>query len=100
MHPVLNIAHLEKYNTLDQTFGEWPTRHLNWADFSEVPEFEVESIIKSKWKKSCNGRPVKLLWMNFTDYDHSFNEWLTHHQLRNAPRILRHWDKSQEHVQR
>jgi hypothetical protein len=55
MHPVLNIAHLEKYNTLDQTFGERPTQHLNQADFSEVPEFEVESIIKSKWKKSRNG---------------------------------------------
>jgi transposase InsO family protein len=100
MHPVLNIAHLEKYNPSDQTLGERPTRHLNRADFSEVPEFEVESIIKSKWKKSRNGRRVELLWTKFADYDHSFNEWLTRRQLRNAPRVLRHWDKSQEHVRR
>ena len=51
LHPVLNIAHLERYVSSDKDLGEQPTKHLYWADFTEMPEFEVEAILKSKWRK-------------------------------------------------
>src|SRR6202789_3423324 len=45
IHPILNIAHLEKYQSSPAEFGEWPTKDLNWEDFNEMLEYEVERII-------------------------------------------------------
>jgi hypothetical protein len=96
MHPVLNIAHLERYVSSEAEFGERPIRHLNRLDFLEQPEFEVEAVLDSKWRRVRNGRRIELLLTKFVGYDHSFNEWLTRRQLRNAPEILRRWDNHTE----
>ena len=45
IHPVLNIAHLDKYQPSPAEFGNQPTKFLNCADFDELPEYEVDMII-------------------------------------------------------
>ena len=92
IHPILNIAHLEKYTTSDATFGSRPSKSLNRADFTSLPEYEVESIVSECWHKSKNGQRVQELLTRFTGYDTNFDEWLTRRQLRNAPEILREWE--------
>ena len=55
MHPVLNIFHLEKYIRSPEEFGERPVKHLDRVDFTEVPEYEVETILRSRWHAARNG---------------------------------------------
>ena len=50
IHPVLNIAHLEKYQPSPAKFSNQPTRSLNRADFNELSEYEVEMIIANQRK--------------------------------------------------
>ena len=45
IHPMLNIAHLEKYQPSPAKFDNQPTKSLNRADFNKLPEYEVEMII-------------------------------------------------------
>jgi hypothetical protein len=45
IHPVLNIAHLERYQPSPAKFGNKPTKSLNRANFNELSEYEVEMII-------------------------------------------------------
>ena len=92
IHPVLNSAHLEPYISSDPQFGPRPSRHLDRDDFSELPEFEVEKIVRQRWKRVRNGRKVQELLTRFSGYDASHDEWLTRRQLRNAPDVLRQWD--------
>ena len=56
IHPILNIAHLEKYQSSPAEFGERPIKNLNWEDFNELPEYEVERTITEWKKKGKNGR--------------------------------------------
>ena len=58
IHPMLNIAHLEKYQPLPAEFGNRPTKSLNCADFDELPEYKVEMILTDQRKKSRKGRYV------------------------------------------
>jgi hypothetical protein len=95
IHPILNIAHLERYASSDPEFGTRPTKLLNRDDFDTIPEFEVEAIVQDRWRKSRNGRKVQELLTRFTGYDASFDEWLTRRQLKNAPDVLRSWDLRQ-----
>jgi len=39
IHPALNIAYLEKYQTSPPEFGVWPQQSLNHEDFDELPEY-------------------------------------------------------------
>jgi len=45
IHPIINIAHLEKYQPSPAEFGNWPTKHLNHEDFEALLEYEVNKII-------------------------------------------------------
>ena len=45
IHPVLNIAHLEKYCVSPSEFGVQPQKSLNREDFDNLPEYEVERIV-------------------------------------------------------
>ena len=56
IHPVLNITHLEKYQTLPPKFGTWPQKSLNWEDFDELPEYEVDKIVAEHRKRGQNGK--------------------------------------------
>ena len=93
LHPVLNVAHLEKYTTSDSSFGSRPTQRLGHDGFSELPEFEVEAIVGEHWRKAKNGRRVQELLTKFMGYDSSYDEWLPRRHLHNAPDLLRDWDR-------
>ena len=92
MHPILNVSHLEPYQRLNPKFGERPMKHLNRADFTDVPEFEVEHIIAECWHRSHNSRYIQELLMCFMGYDSTYDKWLPRRNLRNAPEVLSDWD--------
>jgi hypothetical protein len=96
IHPVLNIAHLEKYQPSPTEFGNRPTKSLNRADFDELPEYEVEMIIADRRKKSRKGRYVMEYLTRFKGYNADSDEWLNSKQLRNAPEILEMWHKKRK----
>ena len=93
IHPVLNIAHLEKYQPSPAKFSNQPTKSLNCADFDELLEYEVEMIITYRRKKSRKGRYVVEYLTRFKGYNADSDEWLNSRQLRNAPEILEVWHK-------
>ncbi|CCO38249.1 hypothetical protein BN14_12417 [Rhizoctonia solani AG-1 IB] len=90
MHSVINIAHLEPYESSPTEFGERPTRHLNRESFEEAPEYEVEKIVDEKLAKQGlkRVRKYKIQWKG---YGPEFDEWLTAYRLRNAPEVLAEW---------
>ena len=93
IHPVLNIAHLEKYQPSPTEFGNRPTKSLNCADFDELPEYKVEMIIADRRKRSRKGRYVMEYLTRFNGYNADLDEWLNSRELRNAPEILEMWHK-------
>ena len=95
IHPVINIAHLEKYNSSPVEFGDRPTKPLSREDFKDLPEYEVEKIVAEKFKKKGNKR-VRLYKTRFTGYGPEADEWLTARQLKNAPDVLKQWQQFQK----
>jgi hypothetical protein len=85
IHPILNIAHLEKYQLSPAKFGNQPTKSLNHADFEELPEYEVEMIIMDRRKKGRKGRFVMEYLTQFKGYNANLDKWLNLKQLKNAP---------------
>ena len=51
IHPVLNIAHLEKYRSSPPEFGSRPQKSLHRDDFDVLPEYEVERIVAERRAK-------------------------------------------------
>ena len=51
IHPVLNIAHLEKYRVSPPEFGVRPQKSLNQEDFDNLLEYEVEKIVAESRRK-------------------------------------------------
>ena len=88
IHPVLNIAHFEKYQTSPPEFGARPQKSLNWEDFDELPEYEVDKIVAEHRKKGRSGRQVLQYLTRFKGYSEEYDEWLTDNQLRNTPKPL------------
>ena len=91
IHPILNIAHLEKYQPSSSEFGNRPTKSLNRADFNDLPEYEVDCIVAEQRKKGRNGQRIIQYLTQFKGFSADYNEWLTLKQLRNAPEILEPW---------
>ena len=98
IHPILNIAHLEKYQPSPAEFGNQPTKSLNRADFDKLPEYEVDKIIAERRKKGKNSRRIIQYLTRFQGYTEDSDEWLNQKQLRNAPEILEAWRTSQKGV--
>ena len=84
IHPALNIAHLEKYQTSPPEFGVRPQKSLNHEDFDELPEYEVDKIVAKRWKKGENEKQILQYLTYFKGYLEEFNEWLMGNQLKNA----------------
>ena len=84
IHPALNIAHLEKYQTSPPEFGVRPQKSLNHEDFDELPEYEVDKIVAKRWKKGENEKRILQYLTCFKGYLEEFNEWLMGNQLKNA----------------
>ena len=98
IHPVLNIAHLEKYQTSPPEFSERPQKSLNQEDFDDLPEYEVERIVAECQKKGRNGKHILQYLTRFKGYSEEFNEWLSENQLKNAPEPLELWKKEKERL--
>jgi len=96
IHPILNIAHLEKYQSSPAEFGERPIKNLNREDFNKLLEYKVERIITERKKKGRNGRQIIQYLTRFKGYLADSDEWLTQTQLRNAPEILEQWNRDRE----
>jgi len=90
MHPVINIAHLEKYNKSPMEFGDRPSKSLNREDFEDLSEYEVEDITGEKYIKKGN-RKIKYYKTRFRGYGPEWDEWLTAGKLKNAPEVLERW---------
>ena len=103
IHPIINIAHLEKYQPSLAEFGNCPTKNLNREDFKALPEYKVDKIITEHRKRSKNGRKIIQYLTQFKGYTADSDEWLTLSQLKNAPDILEQWKNIHEcstpHVQ-
>ena len=96
IHPILNIAHLERYQPSPAEFGNRPTKSLNRADFDELPEYKVEMIIADQRKRSRKGRYIMEYLTRFKGYSADSDKWLNSRQLRNAPEILEMWHKKRK----
>jgi len=99
IHPILNIAHLEKYQPSPAKFGNRPTKSLNRADFDklleyELPEYEVEKVIAERQKKGRNGQCIIQYLTRFKGYTADSDEWLNLKQLRNTLEILETWERN------
>lgn len=92
MHPILNIAHLERYNASPPEYGYRPNRRLHRADFQDMPEIEVERIIAETWRKGKKGKHVKYYKVRFVGMGPEEDEWKTKQGLRNAPDLLIDWE--------
>ena len=93
MHPILNIAHLEKYEESPSEFGSRPKKSLEREDFDLMEEFEVERIIEESTRKGRNGKRIPIFKTRFVGYGSEDDEWLTKTQLRNAPEKMQEWEK-------
>ena len=51
IHPVINIAHLEKYNESPSEFGDRPIKESNQENFDQLPETEIQEILDKKYLK-------------------------------------------------
>ena len=99
INPVINIAHLVKYVSSPPEFGERTTKESIRDTFEELPEVEVQEILKERLHKGKGkGRRQREYWVRFVGFNDDHNEWLTKKKLRNAPKILEAWRKKSHSV--
>lgn len=91
VHPIISIAHLERYRTSPPEFGERPTKSLHRNDFEVLVEHNVDAIIGERFRKVRNGRRVREYKTRFTGYGPESDEWLPAGNLKNAPLVLKAW---------
>ena len=92
MHPILNIAHLEKYVKSPDALGDRPTHRLGREDFDIHEEWEVECIVNERLRKTGKGRKVREFKTRFKGFGPNYDKWLTKAMLRNAPEVLLQWE--------
>lgn len=91
--PVINIAHLERYEKSPEEFEGRTTKHLQRLDFADLPEYDIDQIVAERKRKGRGGRRITEYRVRWTGYAPEFDEWLSSRQLRNAPKILDEWAK-------
>ena len=99
VYPVLNIVHLEPYRRSSLELGPRLNKPLGRSGFEVLPEYEVEHVLQ-EWRRKKNGRRVPEYLTRFVGYDATYDEWLTHKQLKNAPDVLQDWESSLCHSNR
>jgi hypothetical protein len=92
MHPILNIAHLEKYKASPPEFSDCPRRRLHRTNFEAKPEYDVEDIVGKRWRRGPRGHRVQEFKTRFAGYGPEADEWPPRRNLRNAPEVLRRWE--------
>lgn len=110
IHPVINIAHLEKYRESPPALGERAKKEMNREDFDTNVEYEVDRIVGEFWvdkpltaaqKKRGTQKNRELLYIvTWKGYDDESYQTLD--SLKNAMEPLRIWqkrDKTQDSAQ-
>ena len=92
INPILNIAHLERYESSPLEFGDRPKNPKQRLDFEELPEFDVEGIIGQERVK-VRGRWKTRYLVKFEGYEEP--EWVNEADLQNAPDVLYEWKQVQ-----
>ncbi len=94
MHPVLNIAHLEKYEQSPPEFGVRPTTRMRPEEFQDlVQEVEIERIVQQRmFKAPGKNRRITKYKVRFKGFPPNEDEWKTRKQLKNALLILKEWE--------
>ena len=93
MHPVLNIEHLERYQESPKEFGDRPKIEPNRLSFDALPEYEVDRIVAERTRRGRNGRKIPIYRVRYTNYGPEEDTWETKQNLKNAPEVLRDWEK-------
>ena len=96
MHPVLNIEHLEKYQESPGEFGERPQLKTGRLSFDALQEYEVDRIVAERTRKGRNGRKITIYRLRYSNYGPEGDTWETRQNLKNAPEVLREWEKFKE----
>ena len=91
INPIINIAHLEQYFRSPPELGDRPTKHLNRADFEDIPETEIDFIVNERWRKR-GVRRIKEYKVRWKEHGPEFDEWKSRQALHNAPAILMDWE--------
>ena len=86
IHPVISIAHLEKYQKGDPNEDHPKLKPLR----SDPQEYEVIRIVAQKWGTK-HGRKIQLYQCKWTGHGIT-DEWIPVSYFRNAPAILQAWN--------
>jgi len=89
IHPVISIAHLEKYTNSPKEFGERNKLEPLRQKQKVTEEFEILEIVKERRTKK-RGRNYKEYQCNWKGYGVT-EEWIPERNLRNAQELLREW---------
>ena len=89
IHPVLSIAHLEKYVPSPEEFGERKYLQPLREKQKITEEFEILEIVNER-KVKKRGKYIKEYQCNWKGYGIT-DEWIPEKNLRNAPELLQEW---------
>ena len=90
IHPVISIAHLEKFTPSPEEFGERPALKKLQEDQKTTQEFEVIKIVDERRCKRGEKfiKEYKCDWKGYGITE----EWIPLSNLRNAQELLQEWD--------
>jgi hypothetical protein len=91
--PIFNFDHLKPYKESPERFGLRTTMADTRADKNVTEEYEVEKIVGKKYDKSRRQNMWLVRWKN---YGPQFDTWQSKRDLRNAPEMLRAFDKEKD----
>jgi hypothetical protein len=88
--PIFNFDHLKPYKESPDRFGLRATLPSTRDHKTESEEYEVEKIVGKKYDKSKKQHMWLVRWKN---YGPQFDTWQTKKDLRNAPEMLRAFER-------
>ncbi|QRW01036.1 Transposon Tf2-1 polyprotein [Ceratobasidium sp. AG-Ba] len=94
MHPVINIAHLEKYSRSEE-YGKRAYKPLQRGLEEDNDVYEVEKIVDEGWQKKGR-RKIHIYRIRWVGYGPEEDKWITAGKLRNAPDVLKDWEVSRD----
>ena len=92
IHPVLSIAHLEKYSPSPEEFGKRNTLEPLREKQKITEEYEILEIVDERRVKK-KGKHFKEYKCNWKGYGVT-EEWIPAKYLRNAQDILQEWNEN------
>jgi hypothetical protein len=91
--PIFNLDHLKPYKELLDEFGKRIVMPDRREHKNEPEEYEVEKIVGKRYDKRRRQDTWLVRWKN---PGLQFDTWQTRRDLRNAPEMLRAFDKAEK----